>query len=314
MSAARLVVVGSSNTDLIVQTDRIPAVGETVMGGDLVTAAGGKGANQAVAAARLGTVVTLVGRTGRDMFGEETQRVLQREGMDLSYFHADSSAPGGVALIVVDANGQNIIAVAPGANQRVTPTDVKAATRAFDGCQLVLLQLEVPMEAVVAAARAGREAGATVMLNPAPAAPMPDELCSLVDILTPNEHEATLITGQTEPEAAAQALLARGPSTVIVTLGAAGVLLAQAGRPPQRIPGFQVHAIDTTAAGDAFNGGLAAALARGLAMPQAVHYAQAVAALSVTRLGAQPSLPYAMEVDAFLETRRGASQPAPETS
>jgi ribokinase len=310
MSAARIVVVGSSNTDLIVQTDRIPKVGETVMGGDLVTAAGGKGANQAVAAARLGTAVTLVGRTGQDMFGEQTLRVLQREGMDLTHFSADPSAPGGVALIVVDTGGQNIIAVAPGANQHVTPADVQGAASAFDGCQIVLLQLEVPMETVVAAARAGRQAGATVVLNPAPASPVPEELCSLIDICTPNEHEAALITGQSEPEAAAQALLERGPKTVIVTLGAAGVLLAQAGQPPQRIPGFRVQAVDTTAAGDAFNGGLAAALARGRAVPEAVRYAQAVAALSVTRLGAQPSLPYAMEVDAFLETQPAASPPA----
>ena len=314
MTEGRVVVVGSSNTDLIVQTDRIPKVGETVMGGDLVTAAGGKGANQAVAAARLGTAVTLVGRTGRDMFGEQTLRVLQREGMDLTHFSTDASAPGGVALIVVDAGGQNIIAVAPGANQRVTPADVQAAAPAFDGCQIVLLQLEVPMETVLAAARAGRQAGARVVLNPAPASPVPDELCRLIDICTPNEHEAALITGQGEPEAAAQALLERGPNTVIVTLGAAGVLLAQAGQTPQRIPGFRVQAVDTTAAGDAFNGGLAAALARGRAVPEAVRYAQAVAALSVTRLGAQPSLPYAMEVDAFLETQPAASPPATGTS
>ena len=312
MAGARIVVVGSSNTDLIVQTDRLPAAGETVMGGDLVTAAGGKGANQAVAAARLGAAVTFVGRTGRDMFGQQTLRSLQREGMDLSYFQTDSSAPAGVALIVVNRDGQNLIAVAPGANGRVTAADVGIAGAAFASAQVVLLQLEVPPAAVLAAAQAGRRAGAMVILNPAPAMTFDDPLYGLLDVLTPNEHEAALLTGHTEPETAAQVLLQRGPRTVIITLGAAGVLVAEAGQPARRIAGFSVQAVDTTAAGDAFNGGLAAALARGQALEAAVRYAQAVAALSVTRLGAQPSLPYAMEVDAFLETQP-ASAPAPGT-
>jgi ribokinase len=301
MPEPRIVVVGSSNTDLIVQTSRLPAAGETVLGGDLVTAAGGKGANQAVAAARLGATVTFVGRTGRDMFGERTLRALQREGMDLDYFEQDLSAPSGVALIVVGPGGQNLIAVAPGANNRVSPGNVQSAARAFEGCRVVLLQLEVPMPSVVAAARAGRQAGATVILNPAPAMPIDDQLFGLVDIMTPNEHEAAALTGTSDPEAAAQALLTRGAGAVIVTLGEAGILLAQPGQASQRWPAFRVEAVDTTAAGDAFNGGLAAALARGQPLPTAARYAQAVAALSVTRLGAQPSLPYAMEVDAFLE-------------
>ena len=310
MADARIVVVGSSNTDLIVQTDRLPGAGETVMGGDLVTAAGGKGANQAVAAARLGAQVTLVGRTGRDMFGTQTLQQLQREGMDLAYFQQDAEAPAGVALIVVGPGGQNIIAVAPGANHRVTPADVAAAGAAFEGCQVVQLQLEVPMETVMAAAQAGRAAGATVVLNPAPAMTFDEALYGLIDVITPNEHEAALLTGTSDPEAAASALLQRGSRTVIITLGDAGVLVAEAGQPVRRWPAFSVQPVDTTAAGDAFNGGLAAALARGTALSEAVRYAQAVAALSVTRLGAQPSLPYAMEVDAFLATQPSAPAPA----
>jgi len=310
MADPRIVVVGSSNTDMIVQTERLPGAGETVMGGDLVIAAGGKGANQAVAAARLGGAVTLVGRTGRDMFGEQTLNELHREGMDLDQFIQDSHAPSGVALIVVGRGGQNLIAVAPGANHRVSAQDVADSAAAFEGCRIVLLQLEVPMEAVLAAAEAGRQAGATVILNPAPAATVDERLYGLVDILTPNEHEAALLAGQAGPEAAAATLLERGPGTVIITLGETGVLLARAGQPPQRLPAFRVEPVDTTGAGDAFNGGLAAALARGLDLPTAVRYAQAVAALSVTRLGAQPSLPYAMEVDAFLETQTAAPAPA----
>ncbi len=306
MPKARIVVVGSSNTDMIVQTDRLPAAGETVTGGDLVMAAGGKGANQAVAAARLGGAVTLVGRVGRDMFGEQALRGLQREGMDLSYFKQDSDAPSGVALIVVGPGGQNMIAVAPGANHRVTPADVEAAADALASCRVLLLQHEVPMDTVLAAAEAGRRAGATVMLNPAPAMPVDERLYALVDILTPNEHEAALLTGEQAPEAAAEALLGRGPRTVIITLGEAGVLVARAGQAQQRWPSFRVTVVDTTAAGDAFNGGLAAGLARGQDLAEAVRYAQAVAAISVTRLGAQPSLPYAKEVAAFLETQGGA--------
>jgi ribokinase len=303
MTDARIVVVGSSNTDLIVQTERLPAAGETVLGGHLVTAAGGKGANQAVAAARVGAAVTLVGRIGRDMFGQQALSALQREGMNLGHLRQDPSAPSGVALIVVGPGGQNIIAVAPGANHRLSPADVAAAAGAFEGCRVVLLQLEVPMATVMAAAEAGRRADATVVLNPAPAMTFDEALYGLVDILTPNEHEAALLAGTSDPEAAAAVLLARGPRIVIITLGTAGVLVAQAGQAPQRWPAFSVEAVDTTAAGDAFNGALAACLGRGHTLADAVQYAQAVAALSVTRMGAQPSLPYAMEVDAFLETR-----------
>lgn len=300
MDTGRVVVVGSSNTDMIVRTQRLPLAGETVLGEDLVTAAGGKGANQAVAAARLGAEVAFVARLGCDNLAEASLLNFRREGMDVRYVFQDDQAPSGVALIIVGLNGQNIIAVSPGANRRLSPGDVEMAAGEFKRAKVVLLQLETPLETVQTAARLGRAAGARVILNPAPASPLPDELFRLVDILTPNESEAFLLSGESTPEAAAASLLKCGPETVIITLGEAGALVAEKGRAMQRVAGFRVEAVDTTAAGDAFNGGLAAALARGEALPEAVRYAHAVAALSVTRLGAQPSLPRADEVMQFL--------------
>ena len=302
MTQPRIVVVGSSNTDLIVRADRLPLPGETVLGGDLATAAGGKGANQAVAAARLGAQVTLVARVGQDMFGQQALAAFEREGLDLRYLTTGDDAPSGVALIMVGPGGQNIIAVAPGANRNLSPADVAAARPAIAGARVMVLQLEIPIHTVMAAVLAAREAGLIVMLNPAPAEALPSALYEAVDVLTPNEHEAAQLTGLSpeQPEAAAAALLARGVGVVIVTLGEAGVLLARRGQSPRRVPGFRVQAVDSTAAGDAFNGGLAAALARGDDLDLAVRYAQAVAAISVTRPGAQPSLPSAEEVEQFL--------------
>jgi ribokinase len=301
-----ILVVGSANTDLIVRARRLPAAGETVLGGDLATAAGGKGANQAVAAARLGEPVTFVARVGQDMFGQQTAAGLASEGLDLTYLVRDAAAPSGVALIVVDAAGQNLIAVAPGANGRLTPADVAAAQPAFERARVLLLQLEIPLETVLAAAQAGRAAGLTVIVNPAPAQGLPPELYGLVDYITPNEHEAAALTDgpASDPAAAAEELLRRGVRrSVIITLGEAGALAATGPGRSERVPGFAVTAVDTTAAGDAFNGGLAVALARGEALPRAVRYAHAVAALSVTRAGAQPSLPTRAEVDDFLAAR-----------
>lgn len=302
MQPARLVVVGSSNTDLIVRSDRLPRPGETVLGGDLITAPGGKGANQAVAAARLGAAVTFVARVGRDMFGEAALENFQREGLDTRYVIRDATAPSGVALIVVGLDGQNLIAVAPGANGRLTPDDIAAARPAIAEAKVVLLQLETPIDTVLAAAQAGRAAGVIVVLNPAPAPtqPLPPALVAAVDILSPNETEASLLTGEPTPEAAAAALLKRGVKTVIVTLGEAGALITSQSEPARRVPGFQVRAVDTTAAGDAFNGGLGVALAHGRPLDAAVRYAHAVAALSVTKIGAQPSLPTFGEVANFM--------------
>src|SRR5579859_841671 len=306
MAPSRVIVVGSSNTDMIVRADRLPLPGETVLGGDLSTAAGGKGANQAVAAARVGAQVTLVARLGDDMFGKQTLAAFRREGLDLRYVQQDAGTPSGVALIVVGPGGQNIIAVAPGANRNLTPADVAAAQPAIAQARVMVLQLEIPIHTVLAAALAARGAGLIVVLNPAPAEALPAALYEAVDILTPNEHEAAQLAGVApdEPEAAAAALLARGVGVVIVTLGAAGVVVGRRGQLPQRVPGFRVQPVDSTAAGDAFNGGLAAALARGDELEAAVRYAQAVAAISVTRAGAQPSLPSGAEVAEFLAGKK----------
>lgn len=308
MTSPRIVVVGSANTDLVVQVDRLPTPGETVLGGDLITTQGGKGANQAVAAARLGAEVTFVARIGGDAFGGETLEALRREGLDVRYVAQDPEAPSGVAMIVVGPGGQNLIAVAPGANRRLSGADVEASRAAFEGAGVVLIELETPVEAGLVAARLGREARATVILNPAPApsVPLPDALFEAVDILTPNETEAAVLSGETSPERAAEVLLGRGVETVIVTLGEAGALVATRSDPAQRAPGFRVEAVDATAAGDAFNGGLAVALGRGEPLMKAVRYAHAVAALTVTQLGAQPSLPTAAEVEAFLKNEGGA--------
>lgn len=302
MTSPRIVVVGSANTDLVVQADRLPTPGETVLGGDLITTQGGKGANQAVAAARLGAKVTFVARIGGDAFGRETLSALRREGLDVRYVAQDPEAPSGVAMIVIGPGGQNLIAVAPGANRRLSGADVGAAKSAFEGAGVVLIELETPVEAGLMAARLGREAGATVILNPAPAPsdPLPDALFRAVDILTPNETEAAVLSGDRSPEGAAKVLLGQGVDTVIVTLGEAGALVATRFEAAQRVPGFRVKAVDTTAAGDAFNGGLAVALGRGKPLRQAVRYAHAAAALTVTKLGAQPSLPTADEVETFL--------------
>lgn len=299
---SNIVVVGSSNTDLIVRAERLPRPGETVLGGEFFTAAGGKGANQAVAAARLGVATTLVARLGADAYGQAALTNFQQDGVNVRYIKLDEGAPSGVALIVVDAAGHNLITVAPGANARLTPEDVEAARLAFSEAHVLLLQLETPLETVLAAARLGRALGLTVILNPAPAQALPPEIYTLVDILTPNETEAQVLTGENEPEKAAQRLLAWGVKTVIITLGSAGALYAIPNQ-IERVPSFSVPVVDTTAAGDAFNGGLAVALALGEALPAALRFANAVAALAVTKAGAQPSLPSAASVAEFLEER-----------
>lgn len=296
---SKIVVVGSSNTDLIVRAERLPLPGETVLGGEFFTAAGGKGANQAVAAARLGAATTFVARLGADAYGQAALSNFQQDGLETRYIKVDEGVPSGIALIVVDVVGHNLITVAPGANARLTSKDVEAARPAFSEAQVLLLQLETPLETVLAAARLGHTHALTVILNPAPAQALPLEIYTLVDILTPNETEAQVLTGESEPEQAAQKLLGWGVKTVIITLGEAGALCATQNQ-VERIAGFSVPVVDTTAAGDAFNGGLAVALARGEALPAAIRFANAVAALSVTKAGAQPSLPSAASVAQFL--------------
>jgi ribokinase len=302
-----IVVVGSSNTDMIIQLDRIPRPGETILGGEFVTAAGGKGANQAVGAARAGGHVTFVARVGQDMFGDQAVAGFKRDGICVDHVSSDKAAPSGVALIFVAKDGENSIAVAGGANAKLAPSDVKKAAKAIRSAAVLVMQLETPLETVQAAAEIAAKAGVRVILNPAPAQPLPDKLLELVSILTPNEHEAELLTGikVTDEAAVAKAadkLRARGVQTVILTLGPRGAFIADASG-KQLVPGFKVKAVDTTAAGDIFNGSLAVALAEGKPLPAAVRFANAAAALSVTKLGAQPSAPTRKEIEKFLKTR-----------
>ena len=303
---AEIVVVGSSNTDMVVRVPHLPAPGETVLGGSFLMAAGGKGANQAVAAARLGAQVKLVARVGQDVFGEAALLGLEREGIDTQHISVDLETASGVALITVDDTGENSIAVAPGANRRLSPTDVQRAQAAILDADVLLLQLEVPLETVQMAAELAHQAGVRVILNPAPApgSPLPPALLVCVDVLTPNEKEAGDLTGAPDSLGqAARRLLDMGVEAVVITLGARGALIATP-EGQQTVPGFPVEAVDTTAAGDAFNGGLAAALAEGRPLAEAVRFANACGALAATRLGAQPSLPTAEEVDVFLVKRR----------
>jgi len=305
MSIKSIVVVGSSNTDMIIQLDRIPHPGETILGGAFSSAAGGKGANQAVGAARAGGNVTFVARVGKDMFGDQALAGFRRDGINVSRVFRDVAAPSGVALIFVAKDGKNSIAVAGGANAKLSPADVKKAAKAIRSATVLVAQLETPLATVQAAAGIAVKNGVRVILNPAPARPLPDSLLQLVSILTPNEIEAELLTGiKVTDEAAAakvaEKLRSRGVQTVILTLGSRGAFLASADG-QQFVPGFKVKAVDTTAAGDIFNGALAVALAEGKTLPEAVLFANAAAALSVTRLGAQPSAPTRADIERFLK-------------
>lgn len=300
---ARIVVVGSSNTDLVVRAATLPAAGETVLGTSFFRAAGGKGANQAVAAARLGAQVILVARVGLDEFGQAALSALREEGIDTRFVIEDPEAPSGIALIVVSDEGENAIAVAPGANALLRPEDVDRAAGEIEAADILLLQLETPMRTVARAVGRGRDAGARIVLNPAPAAPVETEVLRQVSVLTPNAGEAIALagTGGSGTEAAriaARELQSTGAQAVVVTLGAEGALLDDGEMSSVR-PAPSVTTIDTTAAGDAFNGALAVALAEGAPLEEAVYFANRAAALSTTRQGAQPSLPSRAEVQAF---------------
>ena len=307
MQQARVVVVGSSNTDMVVKTPHIPAPGETVLGGDFVMVAGGKGANQAVAAARLGAQTTFVARLGRDVFGDRAITNIGTAGVDTHYIVRDDTAPSGVALIAVDDKGQNSIVVASGANARLTPDDVNAARDAIAKCDVVVIQFEIPLDTVARAIGLAREMDKIVIVNPAPAQYLPDYFLQGVDVLIPNEGEAAMLLGMKlddnfSPVEAAKELRTRGVGTVIITLGAEGALAVTHDR-VQEIPPRRVTAVDTTAAGDSFTGALAVALGEGKDLGQSVYFANAAAAISVTRLGAQTSMPTRDEVDAFIAKR-----------
>jgi len=304
MSTANIVVVGSSNTDMVVKTKNIPAVGETVTGGDFVMAPGGKGANQAVAAARLGAKVTFVAKVGQDMLGEKAADGYKAEGINTDYIIRDPDNATGVALILVDDKGENLISVASGANHALTVEEVEKAADAIRSADVLMLQLESPMDAICRAAELAAEAGVAVILDPAPAPdePLPASLLEHVTYITPNETEAQRLTGlavedESSAREAAEKLRRQGTRNVVVTLGSKGAVVL--GDESIFVPSHEVEALDSTAAGDAFNGGLAVALAEGQPLAEAVRQAGIVGAVSVTRMGAQPSLPTREQVEAF---------------
>lgn len=295
-SPPRLVVLGSSNTDLVLRCARLPQPGETLLGGEFEQHPGGKGANQAVAAVRAGARVTFIGRHGADAYGRSAKAALRGEGIDVRHFRDTRGASSGVALILLGGpTRENLIAVARSANDRVSARDVQAAERAIAAADAVLTSLEVPLGAVNTAARLAAKHGVPFLLNPAPARTLPDTLLRRVDLLTPNESEAALLTGETEPERAARVLLARGCRRVVVTLGVAGALLVDESG-ATRIPAPRVRAVDTVGAGDCFSAWLAVALAEGREPIDAVRLAVRAAALAVTRRGAQPGMPRRREV------------------
>ena len=296
-----ILVMGSTNTDMVVKAEHFPAPGETILGGTFLMNPGGKGANQAVAASRLGGQVTFITKVGNDIFGKQALQQFRKENIRTDYAFSDLEHPSGVALITVDQHGENSIVVAPGANAALRPEDLEKAADEFARCQLLLMQLEVPLPTVVAAADHATRHGKKVILNPAPAAELPDKLLSQLFVITPNQSEAQLLTsiridGQDSLQAAARQLLDKGVANVIITLGAEGAFMANDAQYTY-IASQSVKAVDTTAAGDVFNGALAVALSEDMPMEEAVAFANRAAAISVTRMGAQSSIPTRQEID-----------------
>lgn len=299
-----IVVIGSSNTDMVIKTAHLPVPGETILGGTFFMNAGGKGANQAVAAARLNGQVTFVTKIGDDVFGKKSIQLYNDEGVDTSYISVDNNLPSGVALITVDDNGENCIVVASGANAALNPADINNANMALGEASIILVQLEIPLETVKHIAGVAVKNNIQLVLNPAPACPLPDEILSAVSIITPNKKEAEMLTGCTITDMdtamqAAKLLADKGIKTVIITLGAEGALIL-ADDDYTIVPALSVSAVDTTAAGDIFNGALVVAISEQHSISQAVQFANNAAAISVTRLGAQASAPHRNEVEALM--------------
>ncbi|WP_168565563.1 ribokinase [Crateriforma spongiae] len=292
---SKIVVVGSINTDMVIRTRRLPGPGETVLGGTFLMNPGGKGANQAVAAAKLGGDVVFIGKVGDDSLGRDAVANMQHCGVDTRFIGVDPDLASGVATITVDESGENCIAVASGANACLSVADVQSAWKQIDDVSMVLMQLETPLETVQAAAQLAKQSGATTILNPAPAQDLPDALLALIDIITPNEHEAHQLTGVTinsddSAKSAAQRLQQRGVPTVIITMGDRGAWI-QSDDFTGCVDAIPAKVVDTTAAGDTFNGALAAELALGTARVDAVRLANHAASIAVTRQGAQGSCP-----------------------
>lgn len=300
MNPKKILVIGSSNTDMVIKTNNFPVPGETILGGRFLMNAGGKGANQAVASARLGGMVTFIGKIGDDIFGKQAVQQLEDEGINVNFVAVDHENPSGVAMITVDRKAENTIVVAPGSNGTLSPGDFNKALSEFNESEFVLMQLEIPIPTVEYIARIAAQKLKKVILNPAPAAELSDELLQNLYIITPNETEAELLTGikVTDEKSAlnaASALHEKGVEIIIITMGATGAFLLNNGN-SELIKAPKVEAVDTTAAGDTFNGALVVALSEGKTIQESIVFANKAAAISVTRIGAQSSVPYRNEI------------------
>lgn len=311
----KICVVGSLSCDLVMRVPRRPQKGETIIGSEFATFVGGKGNNQALAAARAGGIVSMIGRVGRDHFGDTIEHKLKTTSVDCRYLSRDEELSTGIADILVDADGDNSICIAPQANSRLSAENIEAAREVIAESKFLLMQLEIPIETVLAAARLGRKESSIVILNPAPApigGALPEELWSLLDLIVPNQTEAELLTGIPVVDLmsaidAARALQSKGVGKVIITMGEMGALLLEEGKIPSVCPAFEVPVVDTTAAGDAFCGALVAALSRGATMDEAMVAGCAAGALATTTLGAEPSLPTRTEIEKLIASRAGCA-------
>ncbi|MFM9908196.1 MAG: ribokinase [Chitinophagaceae bacterium] len=300
---SKIIVIGSSNTDMVVKTKKFPVPGETILGGEFFMFSGGKGANQAVAAARMGGEVILIAKTGNDIFGKRSIEELKKEGINIQYIEVDENKASGTALILVDEKGENEIVVAPGANETLTQKNIQAAEKEIASADIILAQLEIPIETILYAAKMAFALRKKFVLNPAPAQQLPQELFEQLYLITPNETEAELLTGIhvkdiLSASRAASSLLEKGVQHVIITLGNQGAFFKN-NQYQLLVKAPIVKAVDTTAAGDVFNGVLTIEITSGKSWEAAIHSACNAAAISVTRMGAQPSMPYRKEVDAF---------------
>lgn len=299
----KIIIVGSTNTDMVVKSDRLPLPGETVVGGSFFMDPGGKGANQAVASARLGAQTLFVTKTGNDMFGRKSFSLFENEGIGTQFVFSDPTEASGVALIMVDEHGENSIVVASGANAKLLPADVEKARKEIESSDILLMQLEIPMESVETAAKIAYDSNVKVVLNPAPAQALPESLLACLYLVTPNEGEAELLSGVkitdiASAEKAARVIASKGVKNVIITLGSKGSFVLE-GNEAYMMEAYKVQTVDTTAAGDTFNGALCVALTEGKSIRDAVDFASKASAIGVTRMGALSSIPTRKEVDCF---------------
>lgn len=301
MDAKKIVVIGSCNTDMVIKSDRLPVPGETILGGTFMMNPGGKGANQAVAAARLGGQVTFISKTGNDLFGRQSIELYENEGINTDYIFSDAEHPSGVALISVDMNGENCIVVASGANATLSSKDIDKARTAVERADILLMQLEIPLDTVEYAAKLAYGKGIKVVLNPAPACYLPDSLLKCLYMIIPNKTEAEMLSGVKvadwdSAKQAADIISSKGVSIVLITLGSLGALIKE-GDQYYTVEATKVNAVDTTAAGDTFCGAVCIALSEGRSVCEAVKWANRASGITVTRMGAQSSIPYRRELE-----------------